>query len=412
MKLSTTRDALGHLKAQPRALRIAAAFYLLHILVQGKTAPSELTVFFTFIFLGWALWRGEVRASFHILYYPLLLYGIASSVSALVNWPSLHPLLDAMTWFKMLIFPAALIMFRSIPGLRVLALRSQIAFAVVIAVLGIVQYLSLGRPTLETRITGPSSHVMTYSGLLLPASLLLLVLAIHWRRAWIVAATGVVTFALFLTYTRSAWLGWSIAVVMLVIIERPRWMPYLIAAALIFITFMPMSFFARLVSSFDVEQSSNLDRVRMAEGGVEIIKDVPVTGVGPAYIKEVYPLYRRADAPRFRTPHLHNNVIQLWAERGILGLVAYLTLLGLFLRECVRGWNAHREFAEAGVAVTLGLAVAGLFEFNYGDTEVFFLMLELMALFVAFLEAPAEPGPNEVPPPVVATGPGPVFAEP
>ncbi|HEU4523191.1 MAG TPA: hypothetical protein VFT12_14375, partial [Thermoanaerobaculia bacterium] len=105
MKLSTTRDALRNLKAQPRALRIAAAWYLIHILVQGKTAPSELSAFFTILFFGWALARREVRLSFHILYYPLLLYGIASSFSALVNWPSLHPLLDAMTWFKMLIFP-------------------------------------------------------------------------------------------------------------------------------------------------------------------------------------------------------------------------------------------------------------------------------------------------------------------
>ena len=67
MKLSTTRETLGALKRQPRALRIAAGFYLLHILVQGKTAPSELSAFFTIVFLGWALGRREVRPSFHIL---------------------------------------------------------------------------------------------------------------------------------------------------------------------------------------------------------------------------------------------------------------------------------------------------------------------------------------------------------
>ena len=139
-----------------------------------------------------------------------------------------------------------------------------------------------------------------------------------------------------------------------------------------------------------------------------MIKDFPVVGVGPAYVKEVYPLFRRADAPRFRTPHLHNNVIQLWAERGILGLLAYVTLIALFLRECARGWNGpNREFAQAGLAITVGLAVAGLFEFNFGDTEVFFLMLELMALMVAFLERPNEPGA-----PLVAAGPEPAVASP
>ena len=144
-----------------------------------------------------------------------------------------------------------------------------------------------------------------------------------------------------------------------------------------------------------------------------MIKDFPVAGVGPASIKEVYPLYRRADAPRFRIPHLHNNVLQLWAERGILGLIAYLTLMGLFLRECVRGWRGpNRQFAQAGVAITIGLAVAGLFEFNFGDTEVFYLTLELMALIVVFLERPAELATNEPRHPRVVAGSGTAVAGP
>ena len=414
MKLSTTRDELRELKRQPRALRIAAGFYLLHILVQGKTAPSELSAFFTILFLGWAIGRREVRPSFHILYFPLALYGMASTVSAIVNDATIHAYWDAMTWFKMLIFPTALILFRAIPELRNAALKAQIIFASVISLYGVIQYIALDMPTLETRIRGTSTHVMTYSGLLLPMSLVLLVLWMYRPRVvWLGAATFIVSLALLLTYTRSAWLGWAVAVFVLLAIKRARWLPYAAAAALLFVAFMPMDFFARLVSAADVRQSSNLDRLRMAEAGIEIIKDEPVFGVGPAYIKEIYPLYRRADAPRFRPPHLHNNVIQLWAERGIPGLTAYVLLIGLFLRECVRGWGGpNRRYAEAGVAMTVALAVAGLFEFNYGDTEVFYLMLELMALLVAFLERPADSATNEVRPAVVAAGPEPALARP
>jgi O-antigen ligase len=122
----------------------------------------------------------------------------------------------------------------------------------------------------------------------------------------------------------------------------------------------------------------------MAEAGIEIIKDYPLFGVGPANVKEVYPLYRKHDAPRFRIPHLHNNVIQLWAERGVLALVAYLLLQFLFLRECARGWGGPAtKFAEIGVAVTVALAAAGMFEFNFGDTEVFWVLLDVFALVVA-----------------------------
>ena len=49
-------------------------------------------------------------------------------------------------------------------------------------------------------------------------------------------------------------------------------------------------------------------------------------------------------------------------------------------------------WAEIGVAVAVSLTVAGLFEFNFGDTEVFYMMLNLFALVVVQLERPE---PNE-----------------
>ena len=51
--------------------------------------------------------------------------------------------------------------------------------------------------------------------------------------------------------------------------------------------------------------------------------------------------------------------------------------------EGTRGW------AEGGIAAACGLFVAGLFEYNFGDTEVLLNMLDVWALTL------------------VATGPGP-----
>lgn len=401
MKPSTRLSALKHdiasLRGLPIALRISCGFYLLHILIQGKTSALQLSAFLTILFLGWSLARREIRPSFHVLYFPLALYGIASTTSALANRISIHAYADAMIWFKMLIFPAAIIIFRTAPRVRDLALRAHILFAVFIALYGLYQYFVLGRQDLDHRISGPSTHVMTYSGLLLAESLLLLFVAIHRRSPWLIGATVVVSFALLLTFTRSVWQGWIAGLFVVLLLNRSRWLPYAIAALLLFVALMPMNLFGRLVSSFDVRQSSNLDRIRMAEAGIEMIKDHPVLGVGPAGVKDVYPLYRKEDAPRFRVPHLHNNVIQIWAERGIVGLAAYILLMVLFLRECARAWNGPgKPFAEAGIAITVGLAYAGLFEFNFGDTEVFYLTLELFALLTALMERPAEAASNEV----------------
>src|SRR3954451_19568839 len=173
---------------------------------------------------------------------------------------------------------------------------------------------------------------MTISGLLLPASLVFVVLWIHSMRSIVLICGVVMThLALLLTYTRSAWLGWAVAVAVLLILKWPKALAWAVPVAIIAISFAPLPFFSRVISSFDTKQSSNLDRIRMVEAGIEIIKDYPVLGVGPANIKEVYPLYRKHDAPRFRIPHLHNNLVQLWAERGVLAVVAYIALLALFL---------------------------------------------------------------------------------
>lgn len=371
----------------PTALKISVFWYLAHVLFQGKVALLESTGFFALLFLAWCIAKRQVTPSAHILYLPLFLYGVASSVSALFAVRDIHGNAEAMLWVKMMIFPTALILFRAVPRVRDLALAGQMTFGLFIGSYGLVQFFFFGRRELETRITGSSTHVMTYSGLLLPIALLMLVLWIHSQRWWILAGATVLSLALLLTFTRSIWIGWLAAVVAIISIHRPRWFIWAAPALVLFLSFMPLPLFGRLMSTFNVQQSSNLDRVRMAEAGLEMIKDYPVLGVGPANVKEYYPLYRRHDAPRFRPPHLHNNVIQLWAERGVVALAAYLMLLGLYLRECAHAWRGRaRPFAQAGVAIIVGLSAAGLFEFNFGDTEVFYLLLEMMALTVAFME--------------------------
>jgi putative inorganic carbon (HCO3(-)) transporter len=372
----------------PTAVVLAIAFYLCHLFCSGWVASSEAFFAFALMAFLYAIYRKQIRLSFHVLYFPLALYAIASTASALAANRAIHAFGENALWFKIAIFPMALILFREVPRSRELALRMLLVFGAFSALYGLFQYFVLARRDLEHRITGPTAHVMTLSGLLLAMALVYLVLWINdIRNLWLLAGTAVVTLALLLTFTRSAWVGWVVATTILLISKRPRMLIFAAPAVVFFITFMPLPLFGRLVSSFDTRQSSNLDRIRMIQAGVEMIKDYPLLGVGPANVKEVYPLYRKPDAPRFRIPHLHNNLVQLWAERGVLAIVAYLIFHGLFLRECARAWNGPASrFAEIGVAMTFGLAAAGLFEFNFGDTEVFWILLDICALVVACTE--------------------------
>ncbi len=374
----------------PTSVALAILFYLCHLFCSGWVAPSECWVAFAMMAFLWALYRKRIRTSFHILYFPLAVYGIDSTISAFVAPRAIHAFGENALWLKMALFPMALILFREVPRSRVLALRMLLIFGAFAASYGLFQYFVLAQRDLEHRITGPAAHVMTLSGLLLPSALLFLILWLHdLTNAWLFSGTVIVTLALLLTFTRSAWLGWIVAVGVLLILKRPRTLIFAAPLLVYFVTFMPMPLFSRLASSFDIRQSSNLDRIRMIQAGVEIIKDYPLLGVGPANVKEVYPLYRKHDAPRFRIPHLHNNLMQLWAERGVVAVAAYILLLVLFLRECARAWRGPQSrFAEVGVAVTVGLAAAGMFEFNFGDTEVFWILIDFCALVIAWTEQP------------------------
>ncbi|HUR81583.1 MAG TPA: O-antigen ligase family protein [Thermoanaerobaculia bacterium] len=378
------------------ALLIASAiFYLLHIIFSVTIAGLELGAFWSIFFLGWALAKRQARFTFHILYFPLVVYALISTISAVFAEKRIHQAYEGMLWFKILIFPCAIILYREIPRLRDWATWAWALVAGGGACWGLIEFVFFDQRDLEHRINGPSSHVMTYSGILLPLSVMMLVLFWHQRKWWQGAAAALSALTLLLTFTRSVWLGWVVALFVVIMASRARMLVYAAPLLVLFITFMPIDLFGRLISTFDTRQSSNFDRIRMLQAGVEMIRDHPVLGVGPANVKESYALYRKHDAPRPRPPHLHNNVIQLWAERGIIGLAAYLLLLALFIRECAKAWHCpERPWAEAGIAVVVSLAVAGLFEFNFGDTEVFYTMLNLFALVAARIDR-SEPVPNE-----------------
>jgi len=383
--LSPTR--LGLPPETPPPLVICVVAYLGHLLLAPFVASSQLLVLIFYVAFFIALSRHDIRLTFHVLWFPLILYGIASTASALAAERSIHMWGDSVIWGKMFLFPAALMLFRTVPRSHTLAMRVFLFFGFGTGVVVIFQYYALGLRDLEHRVTWPASHVMTLSGMLVAAAVFALALWLHDLRNPYLAVTAIVSsFGVLITFTRSAWLGWIAAALVLMVMKRPRAVAWAVPVALLAVSLAPAQFFDRMVSSFDTRQSSNLDRIRMFEAGVEIIKDYPVLGVGPANIKEVYPLYRRHDAPRFRIPHLHNNVVQLWAERGVLAVVAYAMLIGLFVAECLR--SRASPYASAGIAVAVALTAAGLFEFNFGDTEVFWLLLDVFALVVFALERP------------------------
>ena len=123
----------------------------------------------------------------------------------------------------------------------------------------------------------------------------------------------------------------------------------------------------------------------MFETGVAMVRDRPLFGLGPGLVQPAYGDYRQEGAPN-RIPHLHNNVIQIAAERGIAGLLAYAAILFTAIVQMIRvsrtGSPSTRPAIVGCLMAVAGVTTAGFFEYNWGDAEVWIVtLLSLSAPF-------------------------------
>jgi O-antigen ligase len=193
-------------------------------------------------------------------------------------------------------------------------------------------------------------------------------------------AVPICTAALLLSLTRNAWLGTLAGLVTLAFLRAPKalWLLPVGAAALLVLG--P----ARVIDRLTVTDASSRDRYYMWQAGVDMIRDKPVFGQGPRMIQAVYPAYRWPEAPNLMTPHLHNNALQIAAERGLPCLVWWLWLVAAVLgdawREVHRGAFGPGWAAAAAFALLVAVLVAGLFEYNFGDSEILMFLLLVSSL--------------------------------
>ncbi len=255
-----------------------------------------------------------------------------------------------------------------------------------LALLGIWQFVH-GGDDLDNRIRGTLSHYMTFSGLATIAAGLLLGMALEGKGRWRLAGLAclVPLCAVLLTFTRGAYVGIIAAVLLYLAVRRPRGLLLLAPALVAVFLLAPPEIRSRIRSIADLSDTTNRDRIAMLRAGARIARDYPIFGLGPDMVKPYYPLYRDADAPRWTVPHLHNNAAQIAAASGLFAAGVYGVWVLLFLARAVA--RLRREDRPEGSAVWAGallagtaIVVAGLFEYNFGDTEVEMATLVVFAL--------------------------------
>ncbi len=194
------------------------------------------------------------------------------------------------------------------------------------------------------------------------------------------AALVASSWALVISRTRSAWLGALAGLAIVAILRAPRTLWLLGAALALLAAVRPQTVMDRLT----VTDASSVDRYYMWQAGIDMIRDKPVFGQGPGTILSRYPLYRWPQAPNTQAPHLHDNALQIAAERGLPCLGFWIwwvaSVLGDSWREWRKAGSRGRWAAGASLAIVAAMMVAGLFEYNFGDSEVLLFVLAMAAL--------------------------------
>jgi O-antigen ligase len=346
--------------------------------------------------LGWLILRPS-RIIWPSYLVPLLVFMVTTVLSLLM---SPQPEIGMGSVRKFVLFAMGLLAANFVQTQN----RARISYAVLLAVsaaasilavvqfiIAYVKFLSTNNladdPTVLTRITGFMGHWMTFSGEQLlvwcaatPAILLL-------SRRWLVPM-GLIGVALVVSFTRSVWLG-AAAGFLSVAMKLPRKVLVGVALPVALVAGATSGLIYHRVSMSFQQQKFAPDsgRVALFFGGVQMIYDHPLFGVGPERIHTEFPRYYRGrdlSQTHFYYGHLENNILQIAAERGLLCLSAffwfifelYASLLAML--KSARGDS--RWIVLSAVAALTGFVVAGFFSYNFGDSEILLLLLFIVSV--------------------------------
>jgi O-antigen ligase len=317
-----------------------------------------------------------------LFFWPLLAYAGITLVSAAFSADPRTSLIDSKQLVLFLIVPAV---YRFVGAGRGHTLITVVlSCAAVSAVIGIIQYAILHYDQLIQRPQGTLGHWMTYSGLLMIviAVAVARVLFDKSDRTWAALVLPALVVAVALTSTRSAWVGVCAAAALLFALKDFRLFAILPIAAAIFFALAPTSITHRFASIFDSKDPTKMDRFAMVNEGRRMVAAHPLTGVGPNMVERRYAEYRGPDAVNQINPHLHNNAVQIAAERGLPALAIWLWFIIAVARDVQKRFTSgsQRFFAAAALASMIALLTAGLFEYNFGDSEILMLFLIVVTL--------------------------------
>lgn len=364
-------------------LPIFIALYLLFSMV----SISASQIFLSLSLICWLiiLIKEKQKFIFPSFFWPLLVYAALSLVSSFLSVNPGVSLKDSRELLLFLIVPIVYIGFSEEKVLK----KANLALlaSAYLSCLYSLFYFFFKAPPGE-RIAGFMGQVMTQAGLLLLFSCMALSMLIfsHARIRYLWGVGFLLSLAaLILTQTRSAWIGLVVASSLILLLYKPRALIIVPLVVGLFYLASPQPIKRRALSSFSLTHPLNRPRIEFMRAGIKIIKEFPLFGTGPDTVDMVFqnPKYGLSEEAK-RNVHLHNNILQIAAERGIPTLLAWLTFMVwvfISLLKLLKNKDPTLyPFTAAALAALIALFTAGLFEYNFADSEITALFLYMITI--------------------------------
>jgi O-antigen ligase len=194
------------------------------------------------------------------------------------------------------------------------------------------------------------------------------------ERWWLLPVSAVNTLAILLSLTRMLWISCLVLWILHLIWCRSRWIwaSPLVPCALLLLA--PGAVRSRVADSVDPAYYSNAERIQMLRVGWKMVRENPLTGIGPGRVDEQYQKYlSRTDTLPAYHGHLHNNVVQLAAEFGLPAIGAAMIFVAvLFIdlaRKCRISEGRDQQFlCRTALLGLVSFTLAGMFDYTYGHS--------------------------------------------
>lgn len=286
-------------------------------------------------------------------------------------------------------------------------LVALIGSGVLSALLGIWQYV-FSTPSLEyldlslfSDLGGRVSSTWGNPNMLAEALILILPLAfavLLLQRRLIhgfgsVLCVGVLAACLVFTWSRGAWLGLIVSMLLFLLLLDHRVMSWLLLGILptaALVPLLPDTVLRRFASILSRTDSSITYRRHLWQGVADMLSDhwIVGVGVGEGAFRTVYAAHA---LPGIETAmHSHSLYLQLLCSLGVVGLIVFGAAMLLWLRQALHYYRygrlrAPRWIVLAGIAGVAALLMMGLFDDVWYNYRIYMLFWTVMGLVTAQL---------------------------